>query len=346
MGNEFVDKVIESGNATILDAYMKCQQVFSQHEHALVSISGGADSDCMLDLCEHVRRIEPIKVTYAWFNTGLEYEATKRHLGYLEERYGVTIERVRPLKSIPTCARDHGQPFLNKYVSERMERLQRHGFQWEDEPLDVLLERYPRCKSSLRWWTNDYTRVPGVPGQFDIGYKRWLKEFIIANPPQFNVSNKCCDYTKKKVAYDYIAKIGCDVDLIGVRKAEGGIRASKKECFSKKLRNTGVDRYRPLFWFSNSDKEQYESLFDIRHSECYTVYGFKRTGCAGCPYNLKLDEDMAITERFDPGLYKAVNHVFRDAYAYTKAYRQFRKEMDEKSGGQMRLSLRHARTPQ
>lgn len=42
-------------NVLILDAYMKCQSVLQSHKHALVSISGGADSDVMLDLVEMAR---------------------------------------------------------------------------------------------------------------------------------------------------------------------------------------------------------------------------------------------------------------------------------------------------
>ena len=28
------------------------------------------------------------KVIYVWFDTGIEYQATKNHLNYLEEKYG------------------------------------------------------------------------------------------------------------------------------------------------------------------------------------------------------------------------------------------------------------------
>ena len=58
-------------------------------ERAVVSISGGADSDMMLDM---IRALEPeknypdAKLHYVWFNTGLEYTATKEHLSYLEEK--------------------------------------------------------------------------------------------------------------------------------------------------------------------------------------------------------------------------------------------------------------------
>lgn len=42
MTDDFVNRAMASGNGVIIDAIMKCQQVFDEHEHALVSISGGA----------------------------------------------------------------------------------------------------------------------------------------------------------------------------------------------------------------------------------------------------------------------------------------------------------------
>lgn len=57
----------------------------------MVSISGGADSDIVLDICYKCDRDN--KCEYIWFDTGLEYDATKRHLSYLEEKYGIKIKR-------------------------------------------------------------------------------------------------------------------------------------------------------------------------------------------------------------------------------------------------------------
>ena len=71
------------------------------------------------------------------------------------------------------------------------------------------------------------------------------------------------------------------MNIIGVRKAEGGVRAgSYKSCFDEngKSKCGSYDNYRPLFWYKNSDKEDYENHYGIIHSKCYTEYGLKRTG--------------------------------------------------------------------
>ena len=68
-----------------------------------------------------------------------------------------------------------------------------------------------------------------------------------------------------------------DLDVVGIRRAEGGIRnVAYKSCFSEKAGT--ADEYRPIFWYSNTDKKEYEDSQDIIHSECYTTYGLPRTG--------------------------------------------------------------------
>ena len=61
------------------------------YKNIACSISGGSDSDVMLDIIYNCDKDK--KVHYIWFDTGLEYGATKKHLLYLENKYGIKIER-------------------------------------------------------------------------------------------------------------------------------------------------------------------------------------------------------------------------------------------------------------
>lgn len=282
----------------------------------------------MLDLLSKLDVQQRIK--YVWFDTGIEYQATKDHLKYLEQQYGIEIERIKAVKPIPVSCKEYGQPFISKYVSENMSRLQQHNFQWEDDTFENLNEKYPKCKSPLRWWTNNWDSSEYGYSRFNIAYNKYLKEFIIQNPPTFAISNKCCAYAKKNVGKQYIKDSGSNLSIIGVRKAEGGIRAARyKSCFEP---NNDADKndiayYRPLLWYKNEDEEEYDRLFGIKHSDCYEVYGLTRTGCVGCPYNRKINEELEIMEKYEPNLAKAAKNIFRESYEYTQQYREFCQHM-------------------
>lgn len=229
-----------SANQEILNAFCKganrLERLFNGR--AVAGISGGSDSDIMLDM---IRVLDPIgeKVDFVFFDTGLEYAATKEHLGYLEQRYGCMITKVEAIKSIPTCCKEYGIPWFSKYVSEMMSRLQAHNFQWEDKPFEVLIAHYPKCRAALKWWCSENTTVIDSKtgklrkSSFNINRNALMKEFIMENPPAFRISNACCYYAKKLPAKRYAAANGYTLNILGVRKAEGGIRSvSYKSCFS------------------------------------------------------------------------------------------------------------------
>lgn len=317
-------------NFTVFDSFVKANSVINDPKYKTIicSISGGSDSDIILDICKKVDVQK--KIIYVWFDTGLEYKATKEHLKYLEKKYNIEIHRERAIKSIPMSAREYGQPFLNKFVSEEMMRLQKYNFKWEDRPYEELAAEYPKCKSAIKWWSNQYTVENNFKkvSRFDIDYNKWLRDFIIANPPTFKIAGKCCTYAKKNVSKELVKRYNADLCIIGVRKSEGGIRSSAyKGCFSSN--EDREDQYRSIFWYDNQDKVSYEDTYNVTHSACYTEYGMTRTGCAGCPYNRKLADEIHTIEEHEPKLYKAVNKIFKDSYEYTRQYREFYKMKQE-----------------
>ena len=328
MKEKLMTEISEIKNLNIFNSFLKSESVLNGSNTALCSISGGSDSDIVLDILSHLETDG--KISYYWINTGLEYQATKEHLDYLENKYQIQIKRIKAVKPIPLCVKEYGVPFLSKYVSEQIMRLQKHHFQWEDEPLEVLMQKYPNCKTALQWWCNAYyTAENGVQqmSRFSINKNKWLKEFIMQNPPDFPISNKCCEFAKKKPAKLLIKETGADLEITGIRKAEGGIRsANYKTCFSES-KSKGCHTYRPIFWYTDADKRCYDENFNIQHSRCYTEYKMKRTGCVGCPFNPRIDEELEVIKEHEPNLYKAAVHIFGKSYEYTKKYHDFCKMM-------------------
>ena len=209
-----------NGNANIQQAFAKALNQYRRHNNIAVSVSGGKDSDIVVDIMSKLD--DDKKIRYIWFDTGLEYRATKEHLSYLEEKYDIVIERIKAIKSIPLCCKTYGQPFLSKNVSQMIYRLQKHNFKWEDKPYEELMKIYPNCKAALDWWCNTKGTSKLKYSMFNINYNRYLKEFMIENPPTFRISDKCCTYAKKEVSRHFIRNEDIDLIITGIRKSEGG----------------------------------------------------------------------------------------------------------------------------
>lgn len=316
-------------NEVIFNSFVKAHKYINEHNKIFVSISGGSDSDIILDMC-HTIDPNNEKCKYWFLDTGLEYNATKEHLSYLEKRYDITIQRESTIKSIPTCCKEYGQPFLSKHASEIIGRLQKHNFEWKDLPYEELLKQYPNCVEGVKWWCNKYMQVEKYGkdrSRFNINFNRWLKEFLIENPPTFKISAECCEYAKKKVAKKAYSRDNYDMSIIGVRKTEGGIRATAYGSCYTKADSGNMDHFRPIFWFMDKDKAEYVEKFDIKHSDCYEVWGFPRTGCVCCPYgNKDLQNELDITLKYEPKMYKAVNNIFKESYEYTQKWLKYKME--------------------
>lgn len=291
------------------------------YERIMVSVSGGSDSDIMIDLIERIGYPNGTLV-YVFFDTGIEFTATKRHLDFLEEKYGIKIHREKAILPVPLGVKKYGMPFLSKRISDYISRLQKHNFQWEDEPIDTLISKYPKCKVALRWWCNDF----GENSKMNIERTRFLKEFLMANPPDFQISDKCCNGAKKRTAHAVEKKYNPDLNVQGVRKSEGGVRSTAyTSCFDRTP--NGCDKLRPIFWFKKEDKVAYEREYGVVYSDCYTTYGLTRTGCACCPFGRNFENELIAAAEHEPSLYKAVVNVFGKSYEYTRRYREFVKSM-------------------
>ena len=315
-------------NKTIKEAFVKAYNIINnlKYQKIFLSISGGADSDVMLDVCWRVDKDN--KIEYVFFDTGIEYLATKDHLSYLENKYNISIKRLKASVPVPLGVKKYGQPFLSKDASSQIRSLQNNNFDFANDGsknYDELLVKYPKCKSALKWWCN-------MKGDYGIKHMAFLKEFMIENPPTFLISPRCCEGAKKRPSKQYEKESKVNLKCLGLRRSEGGVRATAiQSCFSDNSdKQKKYDDFYPIYWFSNQDRLEYEDFYEVKHSRCYTDYGFLRTGCAGCPFNARFEIDLSQIEKYEPKLYKAINNIFKESYEYTRKYRLFRDEKKKK----------------
>lgn len=309
-----------------------------EHPHAICSYSGGSDSDILIHLIEDVRhtfRLPPVR--YVFINTGLEMDATKRHVREMAEQYGIEIETIRPKVGIVTAVRRYGIPFVSKIMSQGLEGVQAKRLPLsiadeyahaEDKPAKraELRERYPKCESTINFLC--CCNAAGEPRpniQLVINSSKYMLDFIRENPIPFRVSNKCCTYCKKNAAH--AAQKGYDMVITGERRDEGGMRSvprkdSTSMCFTETA--DGSFRLRPLYYVSDADKAWYKGIYGIRYSDAYEVYGLERTGCCGCPISSRAVEDLEKIRPYEPNLVKAAWNVFGPSYEYRQRYTAYR----------------------
>jgi 3'-phosphoadenosine 5'-phosphosulfate sulfotransferase (PAPS reductase)/FAD synthetase len=326
--NELLDNAPKS--LGIFDSLLKARSVLGRHRKVAVSVSGGSDSDIVMDLLELVRP-ENRELAYVFFDTGMEFAVTKRHLGELEGKYGVSIERRRAKVTVAAACARHGIPFIGKDASEMLCRLQSHGFDWRDGAENATPEKYGRCKSALDWFFD--RRPPSASGKpkFSIARYSMLRDFIAETPPGFKISDKCCDYAKKAVAKEFRRDRNPDLIVNGMRRAEGGRRAgSIKTCFTPSCGDE-PDNYRPLWFWTDADKAIYKEWRGLSYSDCYEVRGLKRTGCVGCPCNSKAEWEPGIVGQYEPRLVKAARGVFGASYDYRRRYAEYKNDRRNQS---------------
>ena len=311
-----------------------------EHPKAICSYSGGSDSDIMIDLIEQVRKIYSLPpVDYCFFNTGLEMDATKRHVRETAQKYGVEIREYRPKKNIVQATREYGQPFVSKIMSQGLSGVQRKGIPLSiaDEYANAedkaakrqeLRERFPKCESEINFLCGCNSSGEPRPNiQLVINSSKYMLDFIRENPIPFRVSNRCCDICKKNVAHEVQKEY--DMVITGERRAEGCMRSVPRKdnttmCFAETA--DGSFRLRPLYYVTDADKAWYKEYYNIRYSDAYEVYGLERTGCCGCAISARAVEDLEKIRPYEPNVVKAAWNIFGDSYQYRAAYNEYKAE--------------------
>lgn len=133
---------------------------------------------------------------------------------------------------------------------------------------------------------------------------------------------------------------------LGIRMSEGGVRQLNAEqrllhggkiCTGTKR---GLIMKMPIIDWTDQDVDEFIEYYNIPLSKAYTEYGMNRTGCIGCPFSLKLADDLKVLHEYEPNKYKASLFWLKDVYIaqntplpFDEEYEKERKEKWLSDGG-------------
>lgn len=136
----------------------------------------------------------------------------------------------------------------------------------------------------------------------------------LKNGTLHKVSNKCCEYSKKRPSTIW-AKANHRKPIIGIMREESEARKrmSIQGCFTKK------GTFYPIHDLTEELKEKIEKQYSIPVPTIYNVV--KQTGCAGCPYGLHNRKSFNYEMNVLPENQRAfVTEYFKESYEF-RGYR-------------------------
>ena len=131
---------------------------------------------------------------------------------------------------------------------------------------------------------------------------------------ELKISDFCCRELKKKPIHKWEKENNRKVALTGMRKEEGGTRQLIQGCVLTD-KNGNLKKFHPLLVVSDEWEEWFVNKYQIALCDLYKPpFNFKRTGCAGCPFSLDLEEQLETMERLLPNQRKMCEIIWKPVY--------------------------------
>lgn len=283
------------------DRIEKIQQIISKYgeENFYLSFSGGKDSTVLSALVDMALPDNKIPRVYA--NTGIELNMIRDFVFELQK----TDDRVvviAPSVPIKQMLEQEGYPFKSKEHSLYVSEYQRMG------------EKSAYYKRYL--FPEEKRKSYGCP-------KILRYQFT----PNFNlkISKKCCDKLKKEPLSLWMKQNNRYFCITGIRADEGGSR-NNISCFNLKNK-----KFHPLAPITEEWEEWFIEKHNIKICDIYKEpYNFERTGCKGCPFNIKLQDALDTLEKYFPNERKQCEEIWKPVYdEYRRLGYRLRKEKEE-----------------
>lgn len=236
------------------------------------------------------------------------------------------IDLALPGNDIPRVYADTGIELnmVKNYVLKKAETDSRIVILKPSKPIKQLLEEkgYPFKSKMHSKWLDYYQRkgmIPSVKNYLGIGEKdiyhscpKKLK-YQFSEDFKIRVSDKCCEELKEKPLKNYEKESGRTIGITGVMREEKGRRlfANCLSFYNKKH----PSRFQPLVAVSKEWEDWFIEEYGVELCDIYKEpYCFPRTGCKGCPFAIRLQDELNTLEKYFPGERKQCEKIFGPVY--------------------------------
>lgn len=263
---------------------------YDLENNSYISFSGGKDSTVLhylLDLA-----LPNNKIPRVFVNTGIEYNDIVNFVKQMQQK----DDRIIIINSginIKQMLDKYGYPFKSKQHSHNLAIYQRNK---NKEELNKSIKKY----LAIIECNTLYSCPKKLQYQF-------TKEFNI------KISDECCNRLKKIPIKLWNKNNNKTICLTGMRKEEGGQRKNINCVIIDKENN--LVKFHPLLVVSDKWENEFIEKYNIKLCKLYyPPYNFKRTGCKGCPFSLKLEEQLKIMKEYLPNEFKQCEIIWKPVY--------------------------------
>ena len=263
---------------------------YDLENNAYLSFSGGKDSTILHYLID--KALPNNKIPRVFINTGIEYNYIVdfvKDLASKDDRFVI----INPTQAIKPMLEKYGYPFKSKQHSHNLAIYWRNK---DKKEYNLSLKRYLGIIES--------TTLFRCPKQLEY---QFTSEF------KLKCSDQCCYKMKKEPAKKWEKENNKSITLTGMRKAEGGERASIGCIVTDKEKN--LVKFHPLLVVDDDFENWFINKFNIQLCKIYNPpFNFKRSGCKGCPYSLDLQEQLTTMAIYLPNERKQCEYIWKPVY--------------------------------
>ena len=277
MTNEFI----------LQDRLQKIRQIISQYgeNNFAISFSGGKDSTVLSALVDMAVPGNAIPRVFA--DTGIELKMIRDFVVEKQKNDGRVVI-IKPSVPIKKMLENDGYPFKSKGHSKFLDRYQRIG------RCDSVVQYLGEREDKKPW-----SSIKSCPQKLRYQFK-------------MRISDNCCIRMKEEPLTNWQKEHGKPYAIVGLMREEGGRRDSAT-CLS--FRGGKLKVFQPMVSITKEWEEWFIKEFEVQICDIYKhPFNFTRTGCKGCPFALKLQNELDTLEKFFPTERKQCEAIWKPVY--------------------------------